>query len=228
MMNHESRSSRALARAKAGFRRRRRDAGAVMFIVAMTLAVIAAMGMYALNVAATEVKTAGFVRQEMQVHYLSEFAVLGAAQTVGGPTSGMYALQARNSPATNCVSIYGTPTTAGTLPLACRTLGSADMGATWTPPIAPLAAWSANASETTRGSVGLPMAPDFYVELTDPNPLPVGRCATGFDTSQNLCCMEFTATAIGFSQLTAGSYISEGLEMSRSRIIAGPTNIGCH
>jgi len=227
MVNQESISSLALAASKARARRRAAGAGAVMFIVAMTLAVIAAMGMYALNVAATEVKTAGYVRQEMQVHYLSEFAVLGAAQAVSG-NAGVIASKATTTPTTNCVSIYGTPSTAGMQPLACRTLGSSDMAAMFSPPVpALLTPWSSSATETTRGSLGLPTAPDFYVELTDPNPLALSRCASGFSNGSNLCCMEFTATAVGFSQLTSGSYISEGLEMSRSRIIAGPTNYGC-
>jgi hypothetical protein len=221
----EKGAAASVVRAKARARRRTKDAGAVMFIVAMTLAVIAAMGIYALNVAATEIKTAGFVREQMQTQYLSEYAVIGATNTVAGQNAGMFAIQARTSPATNCMSLYGIPAAAGALPLSCRTLGSTQMGAMWSPPPPPLLApWGGNATETTRGSVGLPTTPDFYVELTEPYQVPVSRCARGFDTTQLTCCIDFTVTAVGFSQGTAGSFLTEGLEMSRSRIIAGPTS----
>jgi hypothetical protein len=217
-------SQRRLSGAKKRMRRRARALGAVMFIVAMTLAVIAAMGVYALNVAATEVKTAGFVREETQVHYLSEFGILGAAQEVTGPKAQLYLSLMLGNPATNCTSLAGVPANAGSLPLACRVVGSTQMAAQWNPPITPLLQqWTANSPQSARGSVGLPTAPDFYVELTDPTRrMP----PAGYDTNQGLCFMEFTAASVGLSQLTSGlglaSYLSEGLETSRGRIVGGP------
>ena len=74
------RAEDSTARAKARAKRRAREGGAVMFIVAMTLAIIAAMGIYALNVAATEVKTAGYVREQTQAYYLSDYGVLASTQ----------------------------------------------------------------------------------------------------------------------------------------------------
>jgi hypothetical protein len=218
-----------VAAAKTRARRRATDAGAVMFIVAMTLAVIAAMGIYALNVAGTEVKTAGFVREQMQTQYLSEFAVLGTSNTVAGSNAGTFANYALNRPTSYCMSIFGTPPTAGKGPLACYTLNGTQMAAWWNPPPGSLLLpWVSNASETTRGSVGLPTAPDFYVELTEPYELPLRRCATGYDIGMSGCCFEFTVTAVGLSMNTAGVYISEGLAMARSRIIAGPTSTACN
>ena len=67
----------ALAKRRAGLRRS--DDGAVMFIVAMTLAVLASVGVYALAAAATEVRTSGNERQNTQTHYLAQYGVLGAA-----------------------------------------------------------------------------------------------------------------------------------------------------
>jgi hypothetical protein len=224
----EGRPTESIARAKARAQLRANDAGAVMFIVAMTLAVIATMGIYALNVASTEVKTAGFVREQMQTQYLSEFALLGTTEVINAQNSGQMSGLATSSPATNCMSIYGTTAGSGPLPLACRTIGSAQLGAMLSPPVTILAPWASNATETTRGSVGLPTAPDFYVEVTDPTETDVSRCATGFSNGMGLCCQEFTVTAIGVSQLTAGSFLTEGLEMSRARIIAGPTNQNCN
>jgi hypothetical protein len=219
-MTERERGPARAVHAKARGRRRAKDAGAVMFIVAMTLAVIATMGMYALNVAATEVKTAGFVREQTQVHYLSEFGVLGTAQEVAGPKAQLYTTAMKAFPDTNCISLYGIPAGSGSLPLSCRVVGSAEMVASWMPPVAPvIAPWVSNASETSRGSLGLPTTPDFYVELTDPN---WRNPPSGYDTSQGLCFVEFTVASVGISQLTAGSFVSEGLETSRARIIGGP------
>jgi hypothetical protein len=200
--------------------RRAQSRGAVMFIVAMTLTVIAAMGMYALNIAATEVKTAGYVREQTQVHYLSEFGVLGAAQDVAGPKAQLYRDLMLASPDTNCTSLWNIPTTAGRLPLACRVLGSTELAAAWGPPVTPIVApWQNGTSETTRGSEGLPTAPDFYIEVTD---MTTKNTPAGFGTNQGLCFIEFTVTSVGLSQLTLNSYKSEGLEMSRARIVGGP------
>ena len=200
--------------------RRAKDRGAVMFVVAMTLAVIATMGMYALSVASTEVKTAGFIREETQVHYLSEYGVLGAAQEVTGPKAQLYRDLMLKFPDTNCTSLYGIPAGSGALPLACRVVGSAEIAQSWSPSVVPLVApWTSNGSEATRGSEGLPTAPDFYVELTDPNQR---TAPSGYGTDQGLCFVEFTAASVGLSQLAAGSFLTEGLETSRARIIGGP------
>jgi hypothetical protein len=210
----------ALQHAKARAKSRARDAGAVMFIVAMTLAVIAAMGMYALNIAATEVKTAGYVREQTQVYYLSEYGVLAATQEVMGPKAQMYRDLAIHTPDTNCTSLYGTPSTAGPLPLACRRVGSTELAQQWNPPANPLVApFVSNANETTRGSEGIQTTPDFYVELTDPTQQ---RPPSGYSTNQGLCFIEFTVAGVGLTPIAAGSYLSEGLQSSRARIIGGP------
>ena len=74
----------ALALAKRRAALRRREDGAAMFIVAMTLAVLASVGVYALAAAATEVKTSGNERQNTQTHYLSQYGVLGVAHEMTG------------------------------------------------------------------------------------------------------------------------------------------------
>jgi len=209
-----------LASAKTRAARRSRESGAVMFIVAMTLAIIATMGIYALNIAATEVKTAGFVREQTQAYYLSEFGVLATSQEVMGPKAQLYRDLMIRTPDTNCTSLYGIPSTAGSLPLACRRVGSNELASQWSPPANPLVLpYTGNASETARGSVGLPLAADFYIELTDANQR---QGASGYGTDQGLCFVEFTVSSVGLTPVTAGSYITEGLQTSRGRIIGGP------
>ncbi len=215
-----TRSVRPLPLAKARVGRRARARGAVMFIVAMTLSIIAAMGMYALNVAATEVKTAGYVREQTQASYLSEYGVIASTQEVTGPKAQMYRDLMIKTPDTNCTSLYGIPNTAGALPLACRRVGSTELASQWNPPANPLVVpFTSPATESGRGSEGIATAPDFYVELTDPTQR---NAPAGYGTNQGLCFIEFTVAGVGLSQLNAGNYISEGLQTSRGRLIGGP------
>jgi hypothetical protein len=123
---------------------------------------------------------------------------------------------------TNCTSLYGTPSTAGALPLACRRVGSTELAAYWNPPPSTAAgklidAYTSNATENTRGTEGIATVPDFYVEITDPT---YRSAPAGY--GPGLCFYDFTVAAVGITPLTAGSYISEGLQTSRARIIGGP------
>ena len=116
----------ALALAKRRAALRRRDEGAVMFIVAMTLAVLASVGVYALAAAATEVRTSGNERQNTQTHYLAEYGVLGAAREMAGSRA-LFTVKLMKSTTyrdTNCVSLQGVPTDAPPAALACVRLGA--------------------------------------------------------------------------------------------------------
>ena len=52
-----------------------------MFVVAMTIAVLASVGIYALAAAANEVRTSGNERQNTQTHYLAELRRRWARRT---------------------------------------------------------------------------------------------------------------------------------------------------
>jgi Tfp pilus assembly protein PilX len=60
-------------------RARTRERGGILFIVAITMAVLATLGIYALNTAARDMKMTGFARQATVVHYVSEYGVADAA-----------------------------------------------------------------------------------------------------------------------------------------------------
>jgi hypothetical protein len=222
-----------------------------MFVIAITLALLSAMGVYALTVASTEVKSAGLVRQQTQTHYLAAYGVIAGVQDTSGVRAQLYytALTTPAFPAppagalssdTNCVSLYGeTSPAASTLALGCRRVGSADLTAGWKSMSLPLTPqpiiqpWSTNATDIGRGTSGLPTTPDFFVEVTDAS---AKVAPAGYSTNQNLCFAEFTISAYGLTPTTdatgpatawatAGnpySYQSEGLEMARARVIAGP------
>lgn len=71
------------ARRKLAFRRaraRRTSAGAAIFIVAVTLGLLAVMGVYGLTATAADVKSAGHMREALQAQKASELALMMTAE----------------------------------------------------------------------------------------------------------------------------------------------------
>lgn len=226
-----------------------------MFIVAMTIAVIGAMGIYALQIASTEVKTAGFVRQELQTQYLSEYGVGTSAQALSVNPQ-IYASVMVQQPDGACYSLFGVQ---GTTPQgkvlggnaalwpgynvtpqanACHRAGSPELGAQIVPfgtgpvTIVPPATSYVAGSDSTRGLLGLPTSPDFFVEVTDPTQRQPPSGYT-INSTATVCFLEASASSIGLTPTTAtynaadsfnasSGFLSEGLEMSRARIMFGP------
>jgi hypothetical protein len=216
-----------LAFAKVRARRRRREEGAAMFLVAMTIAVLASVGIYALSAASLEVRTSGNERQNTQTHYLAEYGVIGAMHELTATKAQFYMGLMLSNPDT-CLSLPGVANS-DPLTMACRRLPDTERGQQWTPGAIPVA-YSATplAPGVSPGSFGAtPMAGHFFVELTDPVELsPPSRYATDL----HFCFIQLTATSTGITQpyqLLAASnpvaeFSGEGLEMQRARIVAGP------
>ncbi len=81
-------SHRALLLARSRARTRRDSAGAAMFIVAVTLALLAAMGIYGLSATAVDVRSAGHLRQSAQAQAAAEHALMLTADSFTPGTSG--------------------------------------------------------------------------------------------------------------------------------------------
>jgi Tfp pilus assembly protein PilX len=79
-----SRKTRALARARA----RRDSAGAAMFIVAVTLGLLAAMGIYGLSATAVDIRSAGHLREAAQAQSAAEHALMLTADSFTPGTAG--------------------------------------------------------------------------------------------------------------------------------------------
>jgi hypothetical protein len=206
---------------------RQSEEGAVMFIVAMTLAVLASVGVYALAAAATEVRTSGNERQNTQTHYLAQYGVLGAAREMAGSRA-LFTVKVMKSTTlqdTKCVSLQGVPTTASPAALACVRMGSGELGAGWNQPI--IVPYTAAAYAAPPGSFGaVPMNGDFFVELTEPMQL---SAPARYSTNSNACFAQLTATSIGFTQPGVAGvtdptalFGAEGVETQRARLVAGP------
>ena len=222
----------ALLLAKRRAALRHRDDGAVMFIVAMTLAVLASVGIYALAAAATEVRMSGNERQNTQTHYLAEYGVLGAAREMVGARAlfTVNRMITAKTQDTNCVSLQGVPTTgvpASTT--ACVRMGSQELGAAWNQPLVVAYGGTVGAQPYTAppGSFGAtPMNGDFFVEFTEPMQL---SAPARYSTNANACFAQITATSIGLTQPFVPNVTNptalfggEGVETQRARLIAGP------
>jgi hypothetical protein len=230
----------ALAAAKRRVRRRRREAGATMFIVAMTLAVLASVGIYALAAASSEVRTSGNARQSTQTHYLSQYGIVVASEELAATRAQLYLGVMLANPDKNCTSLQTVPAfgTAGVDPMvtACRRMGAQefhDSSGVWL--AQPTLAYSGKVpfdpSATTPGSLGpTPLKGDFYVEFTAPTST---KAASGYGLSSQACFIQFTAMSVGLTQpqLITGSgssaaantyFQGEGVETQTARLVAGP------
>jgi hypothetical protein len=217
----------ALVVAKRRAQTRRREGGAAMFIVAMTLAVLASVGIYALAAAASEVRTSGNERQNTQSHYLAEYGVIGAASTITAGNAKWYLGVMISNPDKRCVALPNVPGTAEASTLACRRVTAAEIGQPWSPvPVTVAYTAAPLAAGVDPGSLGpTPMVGDFFVELTDPSQAnSPARYAIGL----NLCFVGMTATAGGITKPgfvttdPTATFAGEGIEMQRARFIVGP------
>ena len=216
----------------------RPQGGAVVFIVAMTLAVLASLGLYALQSASAEVKTSGYSRQNAQSHYLSEYGTLTGVNAMSGTTGQLYLAMMRNPTQmdTSCVSLQGVDmTSASNLTKACRRMGASELSSAWQSSVPAIVA----AQPNVAGSLGpYALTGDFYVEITDPSTgsadvgnrhaarplLPAVHADGGRHHRAGSSDASLSRTS---RSRRRRSTAAEGMEMSRARITAGPMRTGC-
>jgi hypothetical protein len=225
-------STAALSKVRS--RRRSTQAGAVMFILAMTLAVLASLGLYAMKAASTEIKTSGYARASAQSQYMAEYGVLSSTQTLSG-TLGQMQFGAAISTAdrdTLCVSLTGIDLVkAGFRSQACRRVSGKELqNMLWNgQSITPVDPYKPGVA---TGSLGpFPNAGDYFVEITDPS---CAYQAPGY-SGGNFWFTDTTLTAygrtepdavalasMGISTLPESVLADQNLQISRAHIIAGP------
>jgi hypothetical protein len=235
---------------------RARERGAVMFVVAMTLALLAAMGAYALNMASAEVRASGYLRQNTQTHYLSEWAVLGGAEALTLDAQHLgFAISANNlsvpglsnNMRTGCPSIAAVPAapTSSTVARSCLMFWSTDLtntlygsGSKFVPlttcsaPInKPIEPYQSGGNLSLRGDMGLSTSPDFLLEFTDLTSLGPPSGQSSSPDQQKQCSYLVTVTGTGVTPTGAGAGTTagaptEGMETTRSRVIFGPAPCG--
>jgi len=219
----------ALAAAKRRFARRRRQSGAVMFIVAMIIAVLASVGLYALAAASSEVRMSGNERQSTQTHYLATYGILGVTEHLIAPQATLQTDLMFGAPEP-CLSLPNAPAIGGGYGQACRRILSTDLPWSNAAITVPYTGNTPYAPGANPGSFGqTPMSGDFFVETTGPAPIK----HAGNDTAGHTCFVQLTLTSTGVTKpqypwqpaggLTA-EYGGEGLEVQRARIVFGPTD----
>jgi len=218
-----------LGLAKRRWAHRKHQAGAALFVVSMTISVLASVGIYALAAASTEVKTAGFERQNTQTHYLASYGTLGAAHEIVSSKAQFYMGMMLSIPDSCPGSLPGVPAGASILSRACRRLGAPELSTNWaTPTTDAYAGTVPYQAGQTPGSFGPTLTQgDFFVELTEPlqaNP------PAQYGLNLNFCFIELTVTSTGITRPLfattnySATYGSEGIETQRSRILAGPVS----
>ena len=195
-----------------------------MFITSTTLALLAAIGLYAIAAATTEAKVSGYVRQSTQAHYMSEQSIGAAAGYMAPQVAGIvvhdYMLNP-NAQTKTCVTA-AKYTGSGALQEACyRAQVSApnananpalttgpvsDMGATaWVGGTLPGALVTGSSAITEQS----------FVEFTYPHAQTVPGTGGG---GPNLHYYRVTATTFGVVQ---SGEISK-MEFGRGHLIVGP------
>jgi hypothetical protein len=208
---------------------RRAREGAALFIVAMTLAVLASVGVFALAAASAEAKSAGYERTATQSNYLATYGVLGGAHEMVASKAQLYLGLMITTPDPICLALPNVPSTASILTRACRRLGAAELGQAWQGInyLDQYAGVVPFQQGIAPGSMGpTPMQGDFFVELTDPTKYTAPK---RYDLNLNMCFVEMTATSNGLTHplfpsnpnFTA-TYGEEGIVVQRARWIAGP------
>jgi Tfp pilus assembly protein PilX len=211
-------------------RARRRQDGAVIFVVTMILAVLGSVGIYALAAAAAEVRTSGNERQSTQTHYMANYGVVGVAHEITATMAQFYYGLMRSYPMP-CTSVptADIPTSYLTgQTQACRQLASTEIGQAWTAagnqitiPYAGTTPYSS--SVTTPGSFGpMPIIGNFTVELSEPTEY---GTAARYAKDLGFCFIVMTATSYGSTEPSvtgAPMAVGIGAETQRARIVAGP------
>ncbi len=209
---------------------RRDQDGAALFIVAMALAVLASVGVFALAAASAEAKSAGYERTATQSNYLASYGVLGGAHEMVASKAQLYLGLMITTPDPICMALPNVPATASILTRACRRLGSQELGTAWLPNsniLDPYAGTVPFQQGIPPGSLGpTPMQGDFFVELTDPTKYTAPK---RYDLNLNMCFVELTATSNGLthplfpaSPNYTATFGEEGIVVHRARWIAGP------
>ncbi len=202
----------ALRRARA----RRQNAGAVMFIVVVTLGLLAVMGVYGLSATSADVKASGHLREALQAQKAGESVLTATAETLNplsvGPLIAQMSAAGRTA---NCktAALFAAGVTPVPPAAACLRLTEPGMRAAsaasnvWGPPLFGPDSFGAVSSTPNK----------FSVELSDP--FDVQR--PGFDATMRFT--QVTATVFVDVRSTVDlTAPSQSIVSGRGRLTVGP------
>jgi hypothetical protein len=215
-MNRSPRPRKTNALALRRARARSREAGAVMFIVVVTLGLLAAMGVYGLSAASADVRAAGHMREALQAQKAGEHALTMTAETLNPKTVGPLVAQMSTLGRTaNCKTAGPLPGGATSVPpgAACLRLTEVGMRAaagTVTP-------WNAVPAFAPDSFGAVKSVPTVSVELS--NPFDVQR--PGFDATMRFTQVTATVFVDVRSTVDVGAP-AQSIVSGRGRLTVGP------
>jgi hypothetical protein len=192
-----------------------------MFIVVVTLGLLAAMGVYGLTATQSDIKAAGHMREALQAQRAGEHALMMTAETFN-PASAQVVVQSMSGAkrTTNCRT--ATPY-AGPVPAppgaACRRLNEAEM-------VVIGKAVNVNAWATTPGFAGdsfgaVNSAPSADIEISNPVDIPPAA-GSGYDpATQRFTQVTVTVFATVRSTLDPNTPAQSAV-MGRGQMTVGP------
>ncbi|MDB4940481.1 MAG: hypothetical protein JWP97_15 [Labilithrix sp.] len=205
-------------------RRRRQSRGAVLFIVAVTLGLLAVMGVYGLSATSADIRASGHMREALQGQRAGEAGLMMTAETFN-PTIAQNLVQQMNlgqGQATDCVT--AAPYTGNVLTRAAEACIRLDPTKMQTIALAttPTKPWNVDPSPAQPGfsaqSFGA-VANQPYVSVEVTNPINT-EVMTG--NSQTVRYSQLTATVFVRLKKTSTS-APETQVVGRGRITVGPS-----
>jgi Tfp pilus assembly protein PilX len=226
--------------------RRREEAGAALFVVAVTLALLAAMGVYGLNATALDVRSAGHNREAMTGQSVAQHAMLLTAESLSPSkvqpfiNDSMYGANA----AQNCRTAKKKAVAGGSSQFnnqeACALLKPRDLQRLSTATVSSTADCAAHPNVFGFGSgqgyqfqcdsfgkdnAGNPLllVPNVQIEVTNP----VAVSMPGFQGSDmNNNQKQFVAlTVTVFTEMKEGTEPPKMAVVGRGRIVVGPASL---
>jgi Tfp pilus assembly protein PilX len=197
---------------KARARRRQRNEGAIIFIVAMTLALLASLGAYALTNTTSEIRTSGYQRQATQAHYMADLATGAGVDVFSAENASYIDNQMRTTtPATPCVSVPPPgATNVSEITKRCVKFHPKYIERNWN-----------GVAAAPPDALGLSAATgNFRVEVSESINSGV---RAGYDTNNAKCFYRYTVSSYGWLQ-QGTQFVGE--EASRARVIVGPLDCG--
>lgn len=227
--------SPVVARARA----RRRQRGASMFVVAVTLGLLGAMGVYGLGATASDFRAAAHLREGLHAQRAAEEAMVISAEAFNPMTAPRLVEEltggARGSTCKYSARAYSGATNdtlnlnvEGCLSLKMTELKTIINGASvngvtmsgtgnWADGVEPFTSESFF-PPTTNGVSTQPLAPTITVEVTNAAETAV---PPGFDAAKDVF-YELTVTPVAKMTATSGTGASESTALGRGRIVVGP------
>lgn len=208
------------ARLHARIRRRQQQRGTILMIVALTLALLGAMGVYAMSSATTEIRSSGYARQASQAHYITQLGNLAMIDAFSPANASFFDAQMRasatfNDEASRCQS---------SVPREANNVTAMSKSCAKVPQNYFTTAWGQNEviKNDSLSPIEGTLSGSFTSEITEPI---TGGVRAGYDTNNGKCFRRYTITTYGQLQ-TVGAAAPLAREIGRSRVTAGPFDCG--